>query len=45
MAMSMSWSALCNTRRSNAGMGNALDAMMWRIVNGIPHWPTYDLFM
>jgi hypothetical protein len=25
-------------------MGNELDAMMWRIVNGIPAWPSYDLF-
>jgi CubicO group peptidase (beta-lactamase class C family) len=47
-ANGMSWSVLCNSRApggtADENMGNELDAMMWRIVNGVPAWPSYDLF-
>jgi CubicO group peptidase (beta-lactamase class C family) len=44
----MSWCALCNTRAPGGpqddAMGTELDAMLWRIVNGVARWPGYDLF-
>ena len=42
----MSGSALCNSRAAgtaDTAMGNDLDDMMWRIVNGVGAWPSYNL--
>lgn len=42
----MSWAALCNTCVNGdvGAMANELDAMLWRIVNGVgAGWPDYDL--
>jgi len=44
----MSWCALCNSRPpagpADDAMGAELDAMMWRIAEGVPRWPGHDLF-
>jgi len=46
----MSWAALCNSRAKGGAdadaMATELDAMLWRIVNGVgAGWPDYDLFL
>ena len=45
----MSWAALCNSRAKGGddadAMATELDAMLWRIVNGVGAWPDSDLFM
>jgi hypothetical protein len=38
------WAAATNSNNANRALDVDLDALMWKIVNGVQAWPAHDLF-
>jgi hypothetical protein len=38
------WAAATNSNNANRALDVDLDALMWKIVNGVQAWPAHDVF-